>query len=84
MVERYSDCEYGSLTMRVTVYDEHAQELNRARHLGTGYGEIDGACDAGREALETATKSGDQDRDAELRQPDHQRRRDIESNEKNG
>jgi len=43
------------LTMRVTVYDEHAQELNRAVISGTGYGEIDGACDAGARALETAT-----------------------------
>lgn len=40
--------------MRVTVYDAQAKELNRAVVSGTGYGEIDGGCDAGAKALEIA------------------------------
>ncbi len=43
------------LTLRVTVYDARAQELNRAIVSGNGYGEVDGGCDAGAKALETAT-----------------------------
>lgn len=43
------------LAMRVTVYDAQAQELTRAIVAGNGYGEVDGGCDAGAKALETAT-----------------------------
>jgi hypothetical protein len=43
------------LAMRVTVYDGHAQEINRSVVAGNGYGEVDGGCDAGAKALETAT-----------------------------
>ena len=43
------------LAIRVTVYDGRAQEINRSIVAGSGYGELDGGCDAGARALETAT-----------------------------
>ena len=43
------------LAIRVTVHDAGAQALNRSVVAGSGYGEIDGGCDAGAKALETAT-----------------------------
>jgi len=43
------------LAMRVTVYDASAREINRSVIAGSGYGELDGGCDAGAKALETAT-----------------------------
>jgi hypothetical protein len=34
------------LAMRITVYDANSQETNRAVVAGSGYGELDGDCDA--------------------------------------
>jgi len=70
--------------MRVTVYDEHAQELNRAASPVRAMGKSMVPATQARGPWRRRTNQAIKDRDAELRQPDHQRRRDIESNEKNG
>ena len=43
------------LVLKVTVYDAAGNAVVRTRASGTGYGEIDGGCDAGAEALGIAT-----------------------------
>lgn len=43
------------LAMRVVAYDAAGKEVLRVMIAGSGYGEIDGGCDAGAKALETAT-----------------------------
>jgi len=43
------------LVLRVVAYDPAGKEVLRVTIAGSGYGELDGGCDAGAKALETAT-----------------------------
>lgn len=43
------------LVIRVTAYDAQGNEILRTVVSGTGYGEADGGCDAGAEALQEST-----------------------------
>src|SRR5262249_32155712 len=43
------------LALKVTVLDASGKETQRAVASGSGYGELDGGCDAGAKALEAAT-----------------------------